>query len=48
VIDDDRLGERAFVGVFHVGNSRAFADSAAAAFDAKVTEEAGALHVSRE
>lgn len=48
VIDDDRLGARAFVGSFHVGNSKAFADSAAAAFDAKVSEEGGAFHLSRE
>lgn len=48
VIDDDRLGARAFVGSFHVGNSKAFADSAAAAFDARVSEEGGAFHLSRE
>ncbi|HEY1837172.1 MAG TPA: FecR domain-containing protein [Rhizomicrobium sp.] len=44
-IDDERLGDRAFVGVFRVGDSKAFADSAAAAFDATVDEEGGAYHL---
>jgi transmembrane sensor len=45
VIDDEQLGRRAFVGVFHIGDSKAFADSAAAAFDARVQEEGGAYHL---
>jgi transmembrane sensor len=45
VVDDEKLGQHAFVGVFRIGESKAFADSAAAAFDAKVVEEGGAYHL---
>jgi transmembrane sensor len=45
VIDDPELGRKSFVGVFRVGDSRAFAQAAATAFDARVDEEDGALHL---
>ena len=45
VIDDPGLGRKSFVGVFRVGDTRAFAQAAAAAFDAQVHEEDGALHL---
>lgn len=45
VIDDARLGRQVFVGVFHIGSSKAFVDSAAAAFDARVVEDGGAYHL---
>lgn len=45
VVDDVQLGARAFVGVFRIGDSRSFAQAAAAAFDAQVQERDGALHL---
>jgi len=45
VIDDEALGRRTFVGIFRLGASKAFADSAAAAFDARVVAEGGAYHL---
>ena len=45
VIDDGALGARSFVGVFRIGDSRSFAQAAAAAFDGRVREENGALHL---
>jgi transmembrane sensor len=45
IIDDEVLGKRTFVGIFRVGASKAFADSAAAAFDAKVVAQGGAYHL---
>jgi transmembrane sensor len=45
VIDDAALGRKSFVGVFRVGDTRAFAQAAATAFDAHVHEEDGALHL---
>jgi transmembrane sensor len=45
VIDDQALSKRTFVGIFRVGASKAFADSAAAAFDAKVIAQGGAYHL---
>lgn len=45
IVDDEKLGRQIFVGVFHIGASKAFADSAAAAFDARVVEEGGAYHL---
>jgi transmembrane sensor len=45
VIDDPELGRKSFVGVFRVGDTRAFAQAAAAAFDAEVREENGTLHL---
>jgi len=45
VIDDEALGSRTFVGIFRVGASKAFADSAAAAFDARVVAQGGAYHL---
>lgn len=45
VIDDPALGRKSFVGVFRVGDTRAFAQAAATAFDAQVHEEDGALHL---
>ena len=47
VIDDPQLGRKSFVGVFRVGDTRAFAQAAAVAFDAQVHEEEGALHLRR-
>jgi transmembrane sensor len=47
VIDDPTLGRKSFVGVFRVGDTRAFAQAAATAFDAQVHEEEGALHLRR-
>ncbi len=47
VIDDDRLAERSFVGAFRIGDAKAFAQSAAAAYDATVREEGGAIHLTR-
>lgn len=45
VIDDEALGRRTFVGIFRLGASKAFADAAAAAFDARVVAEGGAYHL---
>jgi transmembrane sensor len=45
VIDSDWLAQRAFVGVFRVGDARAFASAAAAAFDAHVDEQDDGLHL---
>jgi transmembrane sensor len=45
VIEDPTLAGRTFVGAFEVGDSRAFADAAATAFDARVVEEDGALRL---
>jgi transmembrane sensor len=45
VIDDAALGRKSFVGVFRVGDTRAFAQAAATAFDAQVHEEDGTLHL---
>ena len=45
VIDDPVLGSKSFVGVFRVGDTRAFAQAAATAFDAQLHEENGALHL---
>jgi transmembrane sensor len=45
VIDDPELGRKSFVGVFRVGDTRAFAQAAAIAFDAQVHEQDGALHL---
>jgi len=45
VIDDPMLGRKSFVGVFRIGDTRAFAQAAAAAFDAQVHEEGGELHL---
>lgn len=47
LIDDPALGREKFVGVFRLGDSRAFARAAAATFNARVSEESGGLHLSR-
>lgn len=47
-VDDEKLRQHAFVGVFRIGESKAFADSAAAAYDARVVEEGGAYHLTLE
>jgi transmembrane sensor len=39
VIEGESLGRKTFVGVFRVGDARAFADAAAAAFDAHVEKK---------
>jgi transmembrane sensor len=45
IIDDPKVAKEAFVGVFRAGDSKAFADSAAAAYDDKVVEQSDGLHV---
>lgn len=45
VIDSPHLAGKSFVGVFRTGDARAFAHAAAAAFNARVIEDGGALHV---
>ena len=45
VVDSERLQQREFVGVFRVGDARSFADAAAAAFHAHVSEHDGGLHL---
>jgi transmembrane sensor len=45
VLDSAALADRGFVGVFRVGDSRAFADAAAAAFHAHVDEKEDGLHL---
>jgi transmembrane sensor len=45
IIDSPRLAEHSFVGVFRTGDSKAFADSAAAAFNARVVEAEDGLHL---
>jgi transmembrane sensor len=47
VIEDPALAQRTFVGVFEAGDSRAFARTAATAFNAQVVEADGALRLSR-
>jgi transmembrane sensor len=46
MIDDPALGQRAFVGVFQVGDVKSFAQAAASAFDAHVAEkDDGSIHL---
>jgi transmembrane sensor len=46
VIDDPQLADRHFVGVFQVGDVRAFARAAATAFDAQVAQKGdGSIHL---
>lgn len=45
VIDDPLLGAKSFVGVFRIGDARGFAHAAAAAFDVRVREQDGTLHL---
>ncbi len=45
VLDAPWLGEKSFVGVFRIGDTRAFARAAAAAYGVRVVEEGGALHL---
>lgn len=45
VIDSPRLAGQSFVGVFRTGDARAFAHAAAAAFNARVSEDAGTLRI---
>jgi len=47
VINDPTLGRAEFMGVFHVGDSRAFAEAAAAAFNGEVSEVDGKLILAR-
>lgn len=47
VINDLSLGRAEFMGVFHVGDSRAFARGAAAAFNGEVTETPEAFVLAR-
>lgn len=47
IIDDPALAGEAFVGVFRIGNARAFASAAAAAFDARISEGPNGISVSR-
>ena len=48
VIDDPILARAEFVGVFHMGDSRGFANAAARAFNGQVSLSDGTLHVSRQ
>ncbi|HEY3521439.1 MAG TPA: FecR domain-containing protein, partial [Rhodanobacteraceae bacterium] len=48
VIDDPTLARAEFVGVFHVGDSRGFANAAARAFNGQVSLSDGVFHVSRQ
>jgi transmembrane sensor len=45
IIDDPRLGQKTFVGVFRMGDSKAFADTAATAYDDRVIEQEDGLHI---
>jgi transmembrane sensor len=47
IVDPDLASEH-FVGVFRIGDTRAFARSAAATFDARVVEDAGAIVLTRD
>lgn len=47
VINDPTLGRAEFMGVFHVGDSRAFAEAAATAFNGEVTEVDGKYILAR-
>jgi transmembrane sensor len=46
-IDDPTLARAEFVGVFHLGDARSFAQAAARAFNGSVTERADGLHLDR-
>lgn len=48
VIDDPTLARAEFMGVFHIGDARAFANAAAQAFNGEVTEDEGTLRLSRK
>ncbi|WP_447726182.1 FecR family protein [Sphingomonas koreensis] len=48
VINDPSLGRAEFMGVFRVGDSRAFANAAAAAFNGEVSETADAFVLARK
>ena len=45
IVDDPRLGQKTFVGVFRMGDSKAFADTAATAYDDRVIEQDDGLHI---
>jgi transmembrane sensor len=45
-IDDPALANEAFVGVFRIGNTRAFASAAADAFDARIVEGPDGIRLS--
>jgi transmembrane sensor len=45
IVDDPRLGQKTFVGVFRMGDSKAFAETAATAFDDRVVEQEDGLHI---
>lgn len=47
VIHDPELAQKAFIGTFKTGDARAFAHAAAAAFDMRVVEQAGILHLTQ-
>lgn len=47
VINDPTLGRAEFMGVFHVGDSRAFAEAAATAFNGEVSEVDGKYVLAR-
>jgi len=48
IIDDPRLARAEFVGVFRIGDGRAFAHAAAQAFNGAVVEQADGLHLVRQ
>jgi transmembrane sensor len=45
IVDDPRLSQKTFVGVFRMGDSKAFAESAATAYDDRVVEHEDGLHI---
>jgi len=47
IVDDAKLSRAEFFGEFNVGDARAFAAAAAAAFDGRVVEEQDGLHIQR-
>lgn len=47
VIDDSALADAAFVGVFRIGDAKTFAETVAAAFDARVTEDGKTLRIGK-
>lgn len=47
IIEDPALADRAFVGVFRVGDTRSFARAAASAFDARIEQNDREIRLSR-
>ena len=47
-IDDPTLARAEFIGVFRIGDGRAFAHAAAQAFNGEVVEREDGLHLQRQ